>query len=158
MLEGDFANLPDLLLHYRMQPTSLSMIHSHSQVLDGNKCRKLFAADLGVACTDRQIELLQWAGTPRAECWPNIADLRDAARLLETLADAANRKWPTHSAAIRDSAISRVRFAATVSSRLGLGAYSTWRTLASRWQPGNIDPKLYVKCLVGGIKASLRGR
>ena len=151
MESGDFTNLPEYLFHYRMQQTSLSKVKEAAQISHGNQCRSLFAAKSGVVCTEREIQLLEWLGWPRHESWPSVRDLREAADLLGRIATGFLRTYPEAGDFVRSSAVSRLRYATTVSANLGPGAYFAWRSLVGALLPDmRHDPALLAKCLVRG--------
>lgn len=150
MQRHDFANLPEILFHYRIQPNSLSIVKADAQRRNGNVCRALFAADAGVECDEQAAGLLEWLGWPRHESWPSTRHLRDAADLLRRLVREFDRRHPDHGQPIAESAMARLRYAATVSAALGPGAYLSWLSL-SRSFPGrrtSLEPGLFLKCLL----------
>lgn len=152
MREGVFVNIPDVVFHYRMQPTSLSNERAAIQMGHLNTFRREFAKEAGLECSPEEVELLQWLGTPRGESWPNVERLRDAADLLGRLVEAFCVRRPGELAPVADSALGRLRYAATVSAGLGLGAWMAWRRLARRLGRSGHDPRLLGKCLLGALR------
>lgn len=154
MREGSFVNIPEVVFHYRMQPTSLSNERAAIQMGHLDTFRREFAREAGVECGPEEVELLRWLGTPRAECWPTAVRLADAADLLGRLAESFQARRPGDAAPIAGSALGRMRFAATVSSAHGLSAWRAWRGLARRLGERRADPRLLVKCLLGAIRGN----
>lgn len=152
LAQGEFLNLPEILLHYRMQPSSLSMSKAAIQLANQDICRTRFAQRFGVACSTKETELLQWLGTPRADRWPSVSDLREAGNLLERLAGSFQRTYPGEAPPIHASALSRLRFATTVSGSFGLEGYANFRRVRRAFgQPfGWQEAKLLVKCAMRG--------
>lgn len=158
MQEGDFVNIPEILFHYRIQPTSVSKIHSKAQIANGNLCRVKFARNAGTECSEQDIPLLQDLGMPRLTCWDSIDQLRRAVDLLERLVTDFQRTRPGDPAVIVSSALSRMRFAAWVSARHGIAAYRAWQSLA-RSLPGEhkaTDAYLLAKCLIWPLYRRIR--
>lgn len=158
MQEGGVVSVPEFLFHYRIQPTSVSKIHSKAQITNGNMCRSKFARDAGTECSAEDIPLLQDLGMPRLDCWESPERLQAAADLLERLVQGFLRTHPGDADVIIASALSRMRFAAWVSARHGLGAYRAWRSLAGRL-PGahpSTDAYLLAKCLIWPLYRRLR--
>jgi glycosyltransferase involved in cell wall biosynthesis len=151
MAEGDFVNLPEIVFHYRMQPTSLSRERAEIQLANLDICRARFARDSGVECDEREIQLLRWLGTPRGETWPSIADLDAASDLLDRLVRAFLARHPGDDAPVRNSALDRMRYATTVSASHGLRAFRAYHRLrkASGENPDAAEVKLLAKCLLG---------
>lgn len=158
MESGDFLNLPDLLFHYRMQPTSLSKLRAQAQITNGNRCRGLFAANTGIHCDDREIELLEWLGWPRQEPWPSVAKLEEAAILLRRLYGGFVERYPERRRQIRKAAAARLRLATTLSAELGPGAYRAFRSLTRSSLGMSHDPLLLAKCILRSSTRSIRRR
>jgi glycosyltransferase involved in cell wall biosynthesis len=152
MAEGDFVNLPEIVFHYRMQPTSLSRERAETQLANLDICRARFARDVGVECDEREIRLLRWLGTPREEAWPSVADLDAAADLLLRLVRAFLDRHPGESAPMKASALGRMRYATTVSATYGWSASLAYRRLRKSLadRPGVDELKLLAKCLLAG--------
>lgn len=147
--EGEFCNIRDVLLHYRMQPSSLSNRKAEIQLRNLDSLRTRFAREVaGVECGERETELLRWLGTPRQEPWPSAARLREASSLLGSLIDGFVRKNPGATSGLAASASARLRFAATVSAAHGPAAWLAWRSLARSTGRTGLEPKLLAKCLV----------
>jgi len=152
MAEGDFVNLPEIVFHYRMQPTSLSRERAEIQLSNLDICRARFARDCGVECDAGEIQLLRWLGTPRGESWPSISDLGAASDLLERLARAFLARHPGDDVPVKNSALMRMRYATTLSTSHGLRAFRAYRRLR-RCLGTTADLaefKLLAKCLLGG--------
>lgn len=157
MHEGPFVNIPDVTFHYRMQATSLSMAKAELQLHNLDLYRAKFAAAAGVECDAEEVRLLRWLGTPRAETWP-VEDLRRARDLLERLVASFSRRHPEASGIAARSALSRLRYATTVSALHGTAAWSNWNALRSKLG-GPLDRqalKLAAKCLVKPLARRLR--
>jgi glycosyltransferase involved in cell wall biosynthesis len=152
MLEGEFVNLPDVLFHYRMQPTSLSRERADTQLANLDICRALFAADAGVECHEEEIRLLRWLGTPIGESWPSVSQLEAAASLLGRLVPHFQARYPGDGTAIAESAARRLRYATTVSADKGLAAFRTYLRFCRSLGVFPSDPKLLAKCLLGGMR------
>jgi len=153
MAEGSFVNLPELLFHYRMQPTSLSRERADTQLANQDICRGLFAADAGVACDADEIRLLRWLGTPLGGSWPSTSHLDAAATLLERLVSAFLAHSPGNASPIVDSGLGRLRFATTVSAGFGLDAFRPFqRFRISQGRSVRVaEIKLLSKCIMGGL-------
>lgn len=147
--EGEFVNLPDVLFHYRMQTSSLSNAKADVQMRHLDSMRARFALEVaGIECTAAETELLRWLGTPRQDPWPSISRLHDARHLLEALLEGFSRRHPGPDIAMRISATSRLRFAATVSAHLGPSAWLCWFRLARNLRTGGMDTRLLAKTLL----------
>lgn len=153
MAHGEFVNLPEVLFHYRMQPTSLSRERADVQMANQDVCRRRFASDIGVDCNEQETLFLRWLGTPRDKIWPSLEHLRQARLLLLRLTEAFLRKLPGEPEEIQGSALSRLRFATTVSSRYGLPAFWNYRELLRCFplRSGEKEPRLFGKCLLHGL-------
>jgi glycosyltransferase involved in cell wall biosynthesis len=152
MREGGFVNIPDVVFHYRMQPTSLSNERSAVQMGHLDTFRGEFAKEAGVTCGPDDIELLRWLGTPRSESWPDAGRLRDAAVLLERLVHSFCEKRPGDRTPMVKSASGRMRYAVTVSAGLGIPAWKAWWSLQKRLGRSRVDRRLLVKCLLSGLR------
>ncbi len=157
MHEGAFVNIPEVTFHYRMQATSLSMSKAELQLNNLDIYRSKFAAAAGVDCSEDEVRVLRWLGTPRAESWP-MSDLRTARSLLERLVSSFSQRHPEAKAIAAHSAASRLRYATTVSALHGISAWSNWNTLRGRLgQPmDGLALKLAAKCLVKPFARRLR--
>jgi len=153
MREGVFVNIPDVVFHYRMQPTSLSNERAAIQMGHLDTFRREFAREAGVECGPAEVELLRWLGTPRSECWPEARRLDDAADLLGRLVEAFGERRPGDRASVADSALGRMRYAATVSASHGLAGWRAWRRLARRLGRGGLEARLLAKCILGRRRA-----
>ncbi|HNY32869.1 MAG TPA: glycosyltransferase family 2 protein [Fibrobacteria bacterium] len=149
--EGEFANLPEILFHYRMQPTSLSREKAEIQLANLDICRARFAESIGVSCDPKEISILRMLGTPQTDSWESPAQLREAASLLGRLIESFCRKHPGAALPVKMFALARLRFAATVSSGLGSEVY--WDFRRFRKELGfafSVDEtKLALKILLG---------
>lgn len=157
MHEGDFLNIPEVTFHYRMQATSLSLSKAELQLHNLDLYRAKFAEAAGVTCTPDQVRHLRWLGTPRSEAWP-LEDLLAARSLLENLVESFSRLHPQARDLAARGALSRLRFATTVSAAHGTTAWSSWNALR-RKLGGPLDAgalKLAAKCLVKPIARRLR--
>jgi glycosyltransferase involved in cell wall biosynthesis len=150
--EGEFVNLPDVVFHYRMQPTSLSRERADTQLANLDICRARFASDAGVECDESEIRLLRWLGTPIGESWPSVSDLEAAASLLGRLVPRFQVRYPGDGKAIVESAVRRQRYATTVSADKGLPAFRAYRRLCRSLGVSQSDPKLLAKCLLGELR------
>ena len=162
MAEGDFVNLPEIVFHYRMQPTSLSMERAETQLANLDICRARFARDVGVECDEREIRLLRWLGTPRGDSWPSVADLDAASDLLHRLVPAFLERHPGDGSSVKVSALKRMRYATTVSASGGIRAYLAYRRLRRSLgiRPDAGESRLLAKCLLsrtGLVPASRPG-
>jgi glycosyltransferase involved in cell wall biosynthesis len=159
LAEGKFANLPEILFHYRMQPTSLSREKAEVQLANLDICRARFAATVGVECGTDEIRLLRWLGTPRQEPWPSVERIDAAGELLRRLVDGFLARHPGAESPIRSSARDRLRFAATVSANLGPRVWRSYRRHRARLgMPFSADEaKLALKCALGGLGLLRKG-
>lgn len=150
--EAEFTNIPDVVFHYRMQPTSLSNSRAQTQMAHLDTYRGKFAlAAAGVECSPADIELLRWMGTPRQEAWPSVERLRDASHLLSRLLDGFLERHPGPREPMASAAVGRLRFAATVSAGHGLAAWSIWQRFSRSAVGGGFDARLFCKALFAGL-------
>lgn len=149
MREGEFTNIPDVVFHYRMQPTSLSNARAQTQMRHLDTYRAKFAFEAtGVDCGDEDIELLRWLGTPRQEAWPTANRLRDASVLMKRLLEGFLERHPGAREPMASSAVGRLRFAATVSAVHGPRIWRIWRDFARFAGAGGFDARLLCKTLL----------
>lgn len=155
MREGDFVNIPEVTFHYRMQATSLSVLKAELQVRNLDLYRAKFAAVAGAVCSNEEIRFLSWLGTPRAEPWP-LEDLAKAGPFLRRLVDSFVRTHPGDRAFPVQGALSRMRYACTVSSCHGAAVWAAWNSLRKSFGvPLSFDAlKLAAKCFKGAIRRS----
>ena len=156
--EGEFTNLPEILFHYRMQPTSLSREKAETQLANLDICRARFAESIGVPCGKEETFLLRMLGTPRTETWPSLDHLREAVDLLDRLSEGFCRKHPGPSLPMRMLGLARFRFACTVSADLGFETYRIFRKFRKRLGFGfSLDEaRLAVKILSRGLRPTRR--
>lgn len=149
MQEGDFVNLPDVTFHYRMQATSLSMAKAELQMTNLDLYRAKFAEASGTVCTPNEIRLLRWLGTPRSESW-KLDDLRAARNLLGRLVEGFQKARPGDRTLPVDGALSRLRYASTLSAKHGWAVWSNWNGLRKELgrRLSSHDLRLAIKCLV----------
>lgn len=158
--EAEFTNIPDVVFHYRMQPTSLSNARAQIQMAHLDTYRGKFALEAaGVECDEAEIELLRWLGTPRQDPWPSVDRLRDASDLLSRLLDGFLVRHPGPREPVASSAVGRLRFAATVSACHGPSVWTIWRRFARAAGCGGFDARLLFKTLLvgAGVRAARAG-
>lgn len=154
MSEGSFVNLPDVVFHYRMQATSLSLQKAELQTANLDLYRARFAdTAAGLPEDAATTSLLRWMGTPRFSPWDSVADLRSAATLLGRLLEGFEARHPGPMDFARSDALGRLRFAATVSARWGLPAWSAYRAFRKRLglSADLAECRLAAKCLLGSL-------
>jgi glycosyltransferase involved in cell wall biosynthesis len=124
-----FANLPDVLLDYRVHPGQVTAVATETMARNGARVRQRWLQRLGLKPTEPELarhEAVAWirSGT--------LSELDAAGAWLDRLAAAGAANDPVAAAALRRVVARRWFEFANAHSRLGWPAWRAWRGHVSR--------------------------
>lgn len=145
-----FANLPDVLLEYRVHPGQVTCVATDSMARNGARVRQRWLQRLGIEPTDAEMarhEAIAWVRMG------SLAELEASGAWLGRLAAEGPKSGLLEPAALAAVLGRRWFVFANAHSRLGWSAWRTWR--AHRFGTGGVSP---VRRLRFALLCALRHR